>query len=142
MSAALVLDFSGPPAHCDYPRCTLQAFHEGNHEFPAPLVLTSGARVFTCTECGGKFVVYGQRIPGERNVCDSQECLLSMCRREVAEVPLLCPCSQRSYAHELHIHNHLRSESYNPKLKQRWPWSLALSARLEFSTERQTEVAS
>lgn len=142
MSAALVLDFSGPPVPCSYPRCTLEAFHDGDHAFPIPaLSPLAGPRVFTCTECGHKFAVYGERIPGERNVCDSQECLVSMCRREAADIPLLCPCSQRSYPHELHIHNQLRSESYNPKRKMLWPWALVLSSRLEFSAERKMGAA-
>lgn len=142
MSAALVLDFSGPPVPCDFPRCTLNAFHEGDHHvLPKPIELISRPREFTCSECGGRFVVYGERIPGARNVCDSQECLLSMCHKENAEIPLLCPCSQRNYPHEMHIHNQLRSESYNPKLKFRWPWSLALSERLEMSAERKAQVA-
>ena len=142
MSAALVLDFSGPATRCDFPRCTLEAFHGGDHEFPKPApVLASKARYFTCEECGGKFVVYGERVPGERNVCDAQECLLAMCRRDNPDIPLLCPCSQRSYPHELHIHHQLRSESYNPKLKYRWPWVLALSERLEMSTERKGTAA-
>jgi len=141
MSAALVLDFSGPPVPCDFPRCTLDAFHEGDHVLPQPVSIVSRPRDFTCIECGGRFRVYGERIAGERNVCDAQECLLAMCRRDNSEIPLLCPCSQRSYPHELHIHNQLRSESYNPKLKHRWPWGLILSPRLEFSAERKASAA-
>jgi hypothetical protein len=52
------------------------------------------------------------------------------------EAPLLCSCIQRDYPHELAIHHQLRQESFNPKLKYRWPWSLNLSKREEPSTER------
>lgn len=129
------LEYSGTPVPCDFPRCVLHAFHDGDHEFARAVPVASGPHYFTCTECGGKFVVYGQRIPGQRNVCDSQECLLSMCRREAVKIPLLCACPQRPFPHELSVHQHLRSESYNPRLKYRWPWSLALSERLELSAE-------
>lgn len=43
------------------------------------------------------------------------------------DIPLLCPCPQRPYPHELHIHNQLLRESWNPRLKYVWPWSLAFA---------------
>jgi hypothetical protein len=140
MSAALTLEFSGPAVGCSFPGCILDSFHDGDHAFPPPKPALGGPRYFTCSECGGQFVVYGERIPGERNVCDSQACLVAMSRRGVAPIPCPCPCAQRSYPHDLRVHKQLRSESYDPKLKYRWPWSLALSPRLEFSAERK-EVA-
>jgi hypothetical protein len=56
---------------------------------------------------------------------------------ESYDVPLMCSCPQRDYPHELSIHAQLKSESYNPKLRTQWPWSLLLSRREEPSTERQ-----
>lgn len=56
--------------------------------------------------------------------------------REACFAPLLCRCPQRDYPHELTVHAELRGESYNPKLKFRWPWSLMRSQREEPSTER------
>ncbi len=52
------------------------------------------------------------------------------------EVPISCSCPQREYPHDLSVHTQLRGESYNPKLKYQWPWSLVLSEREEPSTER------
>ena len=138
--AALVLDFSGPPAHCDYPRCTLEAFHEGNHVFPAPKPLLQQFDQH-CVVCGSPFVVLGAERMQVFSTCGSPGCVLHFARHGEPEIPLLCPCSQRSYPHELHIHNQLRSESYNPKLKRRWPWALALSQRLEMSAERKGTAA-
>lgn len=135
MSAALVLDFSGPPAPCSYPRCTLEAFHEGNHEFPVPKPLLHNFDRH-CVVCGRPFVVYGAERAEVFSTCGSPDCVLHFARHDAPEIPLLCPCPQRPYPHELHIHNQLRSESYNPRLKMRWPWSLVLSSRLEFSAER------
>lgn len=40
------------------------------------------------------------------------------------DVPPMCTCPQRSYPHELSVHADLRSESFNPRLRQRWPWVL------------------
>jgi hypothetical protein len=142
MSAALVLDFSGPPARCDFPRCILDAFHDGDHEFPSsapkPLLCQFDQH---CVVCGAPFVVYGAERAQVFSTCGSPQCVLHFARHNQPDVPLLCPCLQRSYPHELHIHNQLRSESYNPKLKQSWPWSLVLSPRLEFSAERKAGAA-
>lgn len=55
--------------------------------------------------------------------------------REEVEI-LLCPCPQRLYPHELSVHTQLKSESYNPQNRFRWPWSLLLAERVEPSTER------
>jgi hypothetical protein len=57
------------------------------------------------------------------------------------EVAVTCSCPQRSYPHELSIHSQLRIESYSPKLKFIWPWSLALSPRSEPSAERKAEAS-
>jgi hypothetical protein len=144
MSAAFALDFSGPRVACDYPRCILDAYHEGNHQFPA---LTPGIVVpqqaYTCFNCGTRFVIYGQTTPGERTVCDKPECLLALAHRDAEKivVPLLCRCPQREYPHELSIHAELKQEAFNPKLRDRWPWSLMRSRRVEPSTERIQEAA-
>ena len=52
-------------------------------------------------------------------------------------LPLPCSCPQRSYTHDVGIHQFVRSESYNPRLKFRYPWSLCLSERVEPSTEKE-----
>lgn len=137
MSAAFTLDFSGEPVPCSFPRCVLEAFHDGEHEFAATVAIGKVREdVRACHECGVKFVVYGDRLPGEDRSCGSQACILSAARRESSVIDLRCSCLQRPYPHQLSIHRDLRPESYNPKLHHRWPWSLCLSVRLEMSTER------
>lgn len=136
MSAAFALDFSGAPVPCGYPRCTLEAFHEGNHEFPLPKFAPE--RIHVCRECGVRFVIYGEAdSPSDRRICDKPECLLSLASRETFAVPLMCNCPQRPYAHDIAIHALLRQEAFNPKVRYRWPWSLMLSPRVEPSTERE-----
>src|SRR5690348_10644962 len=51
--------------------------------------------------------------------------------------PLLCPCPQREYPHELLVHGLLRREAFNPAKRFQWPFSLMLSERRELSTEGQ-----
>lgn len=119
MSAALQL-FPDPPA----PR-------------PAP---TKGPRRFLCLICKRPVLVYGEPGAYPNDLCDSQECLLAWCATSAFVVPLLCRCPQRPYSHELKVHSSVRVESYNPKLKHRWPWSLMLSPRSEPSTERGSDV--
>lgn len=52
--------------------------------------------------------------------------------REAVEVEGRCPCPQRPYPHELSAHSQLRYEGN----RDRWPWSLMLSPRVEPSTDR------
>jgi hypothetical protein len=136
-SAAFRLEPSGPPTACDFPKCVLDAFHTGNHEFeqPKPIVVSSGRR-YRCTICKCAVIKYGEYVPGSADLCDSQECLRAWCIITSNEAPLLCPCPQRSYPHELAIHAQIASEAFNPKLRFRYPWSLMLSQRVEMSTER------
>lgn len=142
MSAAFALSPSGPPAPCGYPKCTLEAFHEGDHQFePADKRVgfefgAKGPRHFHCVVCGREFLEYGDYAHPVSSVCDSPYCLAHYrVRRCGGASPLLCGCPQRPYAHELAIHTLLRGESFNPKLKYRWPWSLMLSRRVEPGTE-------
>lgn len=90
--------------------------------------------IHVCTECGVEFVVYG--AISDIEICESQECLLSWCRRESIPLVLMCSCSQRPYPHEISVHDRLRYESYDLELRYRWPWSLVISDRLEPSSER------
>lgn len=137
MSAALSLDFSGDPVPCGFPRCILDAFHDGDHVFYQTPTFAPD-RIHVCIECGSRFVIYGEAdSPSDRRICDKPECLLSLARREAVSVPMTCRCTQRSYAHELAVHGELKSESFNPKHRHNWPWSLMLSRRVEPSTEKE-----
>jgi hypothetical protein len=136
MSAAFSLDFSGAPVPCSYPRCTLEAFHEGDHQLP-PKPKFAPDRIHKCSVCGISFVIYGEAdSPSDRRICDKAECLLELARREATAVSVMCRCPQREYPHELSIHAELKREAYNPNLRYQWPWSLMLSQREEPSTER------
>jgi hypothetical protein len=135
MTSAFQLDYSGPPVRCDFPGCTGNAWHEGDHVFaPKP----QPERHFDqhCVVCGRSFTVYGAGGVRVFQTCGEQACVLHFARHHATAEPLRCPCPQRPYPHELKIHFELRSEAYNPKLKFRWPWSLCLSPRLEMSAER------
>lgn len=140
MSAAkqFALEPFGSPAPCGFPRCILDAFHEGDHEFPA-LAVAPRDYPRKCVICGTRFAVYGEAIFGMVRTC-SPGCLLILSMREAAELNVSCRCAQRSYPHELRVHEELRGESYNPKFKFQWPWSLMLSRREEPSTERKAAV--
>ena len=138
MSAAFALDFSGDPVPCDYPGCTLDAFHEGEHRVqPKPgIVLRHYDR--HCVVCGCPFTIYGANGQEVFSTCGQPECVLHFARHGNSPLPVTCRCPQRDYPHELAIHFDLRSESFNPKFRFRWPWSLMLSSREEPSTERKT----
>ena len=117
---------------CGFPGCTAKAFHEGDHTFaefahPGP----RRQPVFTCSECGSRFVVYGEFNAIELRTCGEQACILSLSRRTMTALPIFCSCPQRRWPHEVSVHRKLRSEGN----RHRWPWSLALAARLEPSTE-------
>ncbi len=137
MAAAFSLIPTGPEAPCDFPGCVLDCFHEGDHVFrqhetkPLP-----GTRYFNCSECRRECVIYGERLYGETKTCGRQECLVSFAQHTAPQFGVYCSCPQRQYAHELSIHADLRQESFNPKFKFQWPWSLMLSTRVEPSTER------
>jgi hypothetical protein len=80
MSAAkqFSLEPSGPPAPCGFPRCILEAFHEGDHSLaPKPGVLLHFDQ--HCVVCGQPFTVYAPEGFPKREfnrTCGSQECLL------------------------------------------------------------------
>jgi hypothetical protein len=137
MSAVFQLDFSGEPTPCDFPGCVLDSFHDGEHEFasaPKPAMGKAWEDVRKCVVCGTRFVIYSETFK-DTKTCSSG-CMLILAMKEAAKLEVSCPCAQRSYPHELRIHTELRGESYNPKHKFTWPWSLMLSQREEPSTER------
>lgn len=134
MSAAFSLDFSGPQVKCDFRGCVLDAWHDGDHQFAPKEIQWTYDR--HCVVCGVPFTVLGADKAMIFDTCGSRECLLHFSRHHGFEVPLMCRCPQRPYTHEISVHSELRGESYNPKLKFCWPWSLMLSPREEPSTER------
>ncbi len=130
------LEPTGPQVPCDFPECTLHAFHDGDHLFaqrPAPP--QNRAHYFECAICKRQMVRYSV-LPHEVDLCDSQECLQAWCARQKSTPHFVCTCPQRSYAHELSVHQNLKAESYNPGRRFEWPWSLMLSERVEPSTEK------
>lgn len=145
MSAAFALQPSGPPVPCSFPKCTLEAFHDGDHQFAPkkPQLLSGkqaefpGPRYGHCVVCGQHFTVYGDHAQPFPSLCDDEACLAHYRQRMCGgEAPLLCCCPQRPYAHDLSTHKLLRSESYHPQRRFLYPWSLCSSERLELSTER------
>ncbi len=68
--------------------------------------------------------------------CEAAKLLHANDPKEEYLAPLLCACPQRFYPHELAVHQLVRPESYNPRLRFRYPWSLCLSGRVEPSTEK------
>lgn len=140
MSAAFALSPSGPPAPCSFPKCTLEAFHDGDHllaQKPNKALAFPGPHYYRCEICGTKMVEYGDPAHPPSTICDSPECGAELCRREPMPTPLLCCCPQRPYAHDLSTHKLLRSESYHPQRRFIYPWSLCSSERLELSTEKE-----
>jgi hypothetical protein len=148
MSAAFALDFSGDPVPCDYPRCILEAFHDGQHKFPEPKPGLQFHYDRHCVVCGRPFTILGANGQEVFSTCGSPECVLHFASHGTANAPLLCRCPQRPYPHELSVHEKLRLESpgtyavygdesirfASPGMC--WPWSLKLSPRVEMSTER------
>lgn len=136
MSAAkqFALEPTGPRVNCDFRGCVLEAWHDGNHDFGPQAIQWTYDR--HCVVCGVPFTILGADKSYIADTCGSAECLLHYARRWTFAIPVLCRCPQWPYAHELAIHHDVRSESYNPKFKFRWPWSLCLSVREEPSTER------
>lgn len=137
MSAAFALDFCGDPVPCDYPGCVLDAFHEEDHKFLSRQELNERAAA-AVTSYGVGTRSYN-RSAEKREIERQRE--MATARYESAprqehEAPLMCCCPQRPYPHELNVHPDLRSESFNPKFRFHWPWSLMLSSREEPSTER------
>lgn len=141
MSAAFALDYSGEPVPCDFPGCTLDAFHDGDHVVAPPKPKFAPERIHTCRACGDRFVIWGENrepaLPGELRTCGKQECIVALAKRDAFDVPVLCCCPQRDWPHELKVHSLIRGEWHWPKeLRTQWPWSLMASVREEPSTER------
>jgi hypothetical protein len=89
-----------------------------------------------CVVCGQPFTFYADPNYPQPDTCGSADCLVHYAKRFGFDPPKMCSCAQRPHKHDIAVHAELRSESYNPKLKYRWPWSLMLSPREEPSTER------
>ena len=129
MSTLFQLDYSGPQTSCSYPGCLLDSFHEGEHQFaklkaqfPLPQQYNR-----TCPECGRKFVVMIEGLGLYLSTCGSPECVLSYAHKNAANIPVVCTCSQRPYAHELSVHRAIKFESR----VNRWPWSLRFAPEME-----------
>jgi hypothetical protein len=138
MSAAFSLDFSGEPVPCDFPGCTLDSFHAGEHEFPSAQELNERAAA-AVTSYGVDTRSYNRSA--EKREIDRQREIATARYESVPHQAILaelrCPCPQRPFPHELSIHFGLRQEAYNPQFKFRWPWSLCASERLEPSAEKE-----
>jgi hypothetical protein len=144
------LDFSGDPVPCDFPKCTLSAFHDGDHEFAAKKEI-KWSYDRHCVVCGVPFTVLGADKAMIFDTCGSAGCLLHFANRHASTAPLLCRCPQRPYPHELSVHARVRFEkpgtyvTWDGKFETPvefadpgmvWPWSLRFSRRDEPSTER------
>jgi hypothetical protein len=136
MSAALALDFSGPRVPCSFPRCTLDAFHDGDHVFPRQQPRLVRPAAYHCVVCGTPFDVYGAEGAPVFETCGQPACIEHWAARHSWSAPVLCGCPQREYPHELSVHTELRGEASHPDRRYRWPWALMLSRRVEPSTER------
>jgi len=145
MTSDFKLAATGPEVPCDFPGCTLDAFHDGNHEFAhaksAVYAHENDERLAALAGSYGLGTRSYNRSAGKRET-DRQRAELAakMERGEIKfkpfDVPLACACPQRDYPHDLSIHAELRAESYHPQRRFRWPWSLVLAERVEPSTER------
>lgn len=135
-AATFTLEPSGPPTGCDFPGCLAESFHAGDHVLAEPQAKPRPQPAHHCVVCGRGFILYGDPAYPIPRTCGSHECVLHLCRHEATPMPILCRCPQRSYAHELAVHTQIASESFNPKLRFRYPWSLMQSSRVEPSTER------
>ncbi len=138
MSAAFSLDYSGDPVPCDFRGCILEAWHEGEHEFPAPKLVARRAD-FHCVVCGQPFDVYGAGGQQVFRTCGAAACVEHWARHHGWDVPVTCPCPQRDYPHELSVHALIRHEWWKKELRDKWPWSLMQSVREEPSTERRQD---
>lgn len=141
MSAAFQLQPTGDPAPCSYPHCIREAFHDGDHEFktdkrvlfPLPdsddaLISHYGAGTRSWNRSSAKAEM-------DRQIEHAKQRAALQPRQEYL-APLACECAQRPYPHELAVHAELKHESFNPRLRWRWPWVLMQSERVEPSTER------
>ena len=152
MSAAFQLDFSGPQVPCNFPGCTLSAYHDGDHEFLSQAELNArAAAAVTSYGVGTKsYNASAEKREMERQR-ESATARYEEGPHKAVLVPLMCSCSQRPYPHELSVHTRIRSEKpgvytdfYDSVVRfasgeMRCPWSLCLGVRLEMSTERKVE---
>ena len=129
--AAFALEPLGPPAPCGFPGCVLAAYHDGDHQLKKAESRTS-QHVYTCGECGTRFVIYGEVVAVEKRTCGSQACILSAASREVFSIPLGCRCAQLPYPHDVTEHKAIRYLSA-PK---RWPWTLRLAPEMTLNHEQ------
>jgi len=129
MTAAFALEPTGDPVPCSFPHCTLDAFHDGDHVFAPAAPRPVNQPVYTCRFCLTQFVIYGQHFAIERQTCGAQACIVALAQLEagVAELPVMCTCAQRPYAHELAVHRAIKFESRTT----RWPWSLRFAPEME-----------
>jgi hypothetical protein len=136
MSAAFSLDYSGAPVPCDFRGCILEAWHDGEHQFPKPINSIQWSYDRHCVVCGVPFTVISAAKCEPIHTCGEQACLLHYAQRYSFDAPLLCRCPQREHPHELSVHALIRSEWWKRELRTKWPWSLMASLREEPSTER------
>lgn len=130
-------------SRCGYPKCILPAFHDGDHELSGITFLAHPdeanerlAALVTSYGVGTRsYNRSAEKHELDRQIAEAKQKAENLPKREYL-APLLCPCPQRPYAHELSIHENIRPESYNPARRFRWPWSLCLASREEPSTER------
>jgi len=133
---AFALEPTGPQVPCDFPGCVLDAFHDGDHMRQTAPAKETGYR-FRCMICKTPMVAYGERKMYTADLCDSEECLRAWCLISgPLEIPVMCGCPQRPYAHDVSVHAEIRREAFNPQVRYSWPFSLMLSSRIEPSTER------
>lgn len=141
MSAAQLAPFTLTPpidqSRCGFPGCLGKAFHEGEHEFakaeiPQP---ASGSPQHGWMTHSWLNSTEHRQTESAREIATQQ--FLAQHKPQEILIPLACSCAQRRYPHELAVHTKLRSESFNPEFRNRWPWSLMLSSRVEPSTERE-----
>lgn len=117
MSAAFALEASAPPLAEKPKQDNLPRYGE-------------------CIVCGAGFQFFADHAHPMPRTCGSRDCLMELLRRESpAQQPLLCRCPQRPFPHELSLHKLLRRESFNPRHRYKWPWSLCLSDQVEMSAE-------
>ena len=138
MSASFTLDYSGPATPCDFPGCTAGAFHEGEHQFLSQQEKNERlAAAVTSYGVGTRsYNRSPERLEVDRQRAEATARYESAAHHHEITLPIYCSCPQRPYPHELSIHSEIRQESFNPKLRTRWPWSLMQSSREEPSTER------
>jgi hypothetical protein len=147
MSAAFALEFSGPPVPCDFPGCTLDAFHEGEHvRGPKKDHFEAFRPKREMSEIAARAVAAGVPVKIRKGVeylyvnDATYEYLTGNHAAYLA--PLLCSCAQRPYPHELSVHKkayeapggYMLYEDVRVQFasgEMRWPWSLRFAPNME-----------